>query len=74
MAPRLHSFARALAPVGALGALLDGSRPQTLVASRERSPGFSGRPQASTAKTARPSTLALASAAHVRDDRASLAA
>jgi len=43
MSPRLDSFVRAFALVGALGALLDGNRPRTLVAPRERSPGFSGR-------------------------------
>ena len=73
MSPRLDSFVRAFALVGALGALLEGSRPRTLAAPRERSPGFSSR-QRATAKAARPSTHALASAAHVRDDRTLLAA
>ena len=74
MSPRLDSFARAFALVGALGALLDGNQARARAAPRERSPGFSGRLRASSAKAAHPSTHALASAAHVRDDRTSLAA
>ncbi len=73
MSPQFDSFARAFALVGALGALLDGNRPRTLVAQRERPPGFSGRPWTAP-KRAGPSPHALAIAAHVRDDRLSLAA
>lgn len=74
MSPRIESIARAFALIGALGALLNGSSARTLAPQRERSPGFSSRPRAAIAKTAHPSTHALASAAHVRNDRTSLAA
>jgi hypothetical protein len=74
MSRHLDSFARSFALVGALGALLDGNQARARVAPREQSPGFSRRLRASIAKGAHPSTHALASAAHVRDDRTSLAA
>jgi hypothetical protein len=70
MSPVLDSLARAFALAGALGALIDGSRPRPLVAPRERS----RMPRAASVKAARSSTHALASAARVHDNPDSLAA